>query len=114
MDIAPWSAQLRKGAAELVVLSILAGGAERYGLQILERANRAGDIVSDGTLYPLLSRLEKDGKLQSRWDLQDGPHPRKYYRLTRDGAAMLPAMAAAWIKFRTAMCDIVESEHAPL
>jgi len=109
MDIAQWSAQLRKGAAELVVLSILAGGEDRYGLQILEKANGGGDIVSEGALYPLLSRLEKDGKLVSHWVLDDGPHPRKFYRLTRQGAEALPAMTAAWIKFRTAMSGIVET-----
>jgi PadR family transcriptional regulator PadR len=109
MDIAQWSAQLRKGAAELVVLSIMAEGEDRYGLQILEKANGGGDIVSEGALYPLLSRLEKDGKLASRWVVDDGPHPRKFYRLTRQGAAALPAMTAAWIKFRTAMSGIVET-----
>jgi PadR family transcriptional regulator PadR len=110
MEIAPWLAQLRKGAAELVVLSIVKRG-ERYGLQILEEANSVGEIVSDGALYPLLNRLEKDGKLASRWVLEDGPHPRKYYRLTGDGASYLRAMRSAWIAFRTAMSSVVEKER---
>lgn len=109
MDIAPWQAQLRKGAAELVVLSIL-GRAECYGLQILEQANLAGDIVSDGALYPLLNRLEKDGKLASRWVTDDSAHPRKYYRLTPEGEETLGAMKAAWIAFRIAMCGVVEKD----
>ena len=108
MDIGPWQAQLRKGAAELVVLSILRG-AERYGLEILERANRAGGVVTEGALYPLLSRLEKEGKLASRWTVEEGPHPRKYYRLTDDGAALLAAMTDAWVAFRAAMTEIVEA-----
>lgn len=107
MDIAPWLAQLRKGAAELVVLAIV-GRSECYGLQILQSANEAGDIVSDGALYPLLNRLEKDGKLSSRWVTDDGSHPRKYYRLTKEGAATLTAMKGAWIDFRTAMSGVVE------
>jgi len=49
MDMTSWQAQLRKGAAELVVLATLAKG-EAYGLQILDRANQAGEIVSDGAL----------------------------------------------------------------
>ncbi|HEY5107426.1 MAG TPA: PadR family transcriptional regulator [Caulobacteraceae bacterium] len=108
MDITPWLAQLRKGAAELTVLSVIADGGECYGLQILERANVGGDIVSDGALYPLLSRLEKEGKLSARWVLEEGPHPRKYYRLTDQGAALVPVMIQAWTDFRQAMTRIVE------
>lgn len=107
MEIGPWQAQLRKGAAELGVLACLRDR-ERYGVQILERTNRAGDIVTEGALYPLLSRLEKEGKLRSRWVTEDGPHPRKYYALTETGAALLAAMTQAWVGFRTAMTDVVE------
>ena len=107
MDIASWLAQLRKGAAELVILAITGRG-ECYGLQILEQANAGGDIVSDGALYPLLNRLEKDGKLTSRWVTDDSAHPRKYYRLTPAGAETLTAMQQAWIAFRTAMSSVVE------
>lgn len=110
MDIAPWLSQLRKGAAELVVLAIVGRG-ECYGLQILEAANSAGDIVSDGALYPLLNRLEKDGKLSSRWVTDDATHPRKYYRLTDDGAAAFAAMQDAWVAFRTAMSGVVEKKQ---
>ena len=110
MDIAPWQAQLRKGAAELVVLAVLRGG-ERYGADILEQANRAGGIVAEGALYPLLNRLEKDGKLSARWSVDDGPHPRKYYRLTDDGAALLATMTETWVAFRLAMTDIVEAKR---
>ncbi len=109
MDIAPWLSQLRKGAAELVVLAIVSRG-ECYGLQILERANADGDIVSDGTLYPLLNRLEKDGKLASRWVTDHAAHPRKYYRLSKDGGATFAAMLEAWVAFRTAMSGVVEKK----
>ena len=108
MDIAPWQAQLRKGAAELVVLALLRGG-DRYGAEILARANRAGGVVTEGALYPLLSRLEKEGKLASRWVVEGGPHPRKYYRLTDEGVALLAAMTDAWVAFRAAMTEIVEA-----
>lgn len=110
MDLAPWCSQLRKGAAELAVLSLV-DGRERYGLQLLEAANAGGEIVAEGALYPLLSRLERDGKLAARWVVGDGPHPRKYYRLTADGRATRDAMTSAWIAFRTAMADIVETRR---
>jgi PadR family transcriptional regulator PadR len=110
MEISSWNAQLRKGAAELVVLSILAR-AEAYGLQILERANGAGEIVTEGALYPLLARLEKDSKLKSRWVTDDGPHPRKFYQLTADGAAAQVEMIKAWVAFRMAMSKVVEEDR---
>jgi PadR family transcriptional regulator PadR len=105
MDMNSWQSQLRKGAAELVVLATLAKG-EAYGLQILDLANRAGEVVSDGALYPLLTRLEKAGKIAARWDTEQGPNPRKYYRLTPEGAAMLTEMRELWGCFRQ-MVDIL-------
>lgn len=105
MDLNSWQSQLRKGAAELVVLSVLAKG-EGYGLEILDRANKVGEVVSDGALYPLLARLEKAGKVAARWDTDQGPNPRKYYRLTPEGEAMLGEMRQLWRGFR-AMLDVL-------
>ena len=108
MDITPWISQLRKGAAEFAVLSILAKR-DRYGLEILDAANSAGDLVSEGALYPLLNRLEKDGKVESRWETAESANPRKYYRITADGSRTVAAMLGAWIDFRSAMSATVEN-----
>ena len=67
--------------------------------------------MAEGALYPLLNRLEKDGKLSARWALEEGPHPRKYYRLNAGGAQLLSEMTTAWIGFRKAMTDIVETDR---
>jgi len=58
--------------------------------------------VADGTIYPLLNRLEKEGRVASRWapDLGAGP-PRKYYRLTRAGRGALAGMRPIWRGFQT-------------
>ena len=110
MDIAGWQSQLRKGAAELVLLCVLARG-EAYGVEILARIREGGDLVSEGTLYPLLSRLEKSGRIAARWELPvEGGNPRKYYRLTAEGAALATAMRAAWIDFRTTITTLVEDQ----
>ncbi len=110
MDLAGWQTQLRKGAAELVVLAILGRG-ERYGLQILEETGAAGAVISEGALYPLLNRLEREGKLSSRWSLDEGvSHPRKYYRLTPEGERLLGGMRAAWGEFHKSITDIVERQ----
>jgi PadR family transcriptional regulator PadR len=111
MDTTNWQAQLRKGAAELVVLSILGRG-ERYGLQILDETSAAGGVVSEGSLYPLLNRLERDGKLAARWNLDEGfNHPRKYYSLTDDGRRLLAEMTAVWADFRKTISSIVELDR---
>ncbi len=106
MDLNSWQSQLRKGTAELVVLALLAAG-EAYGMQILDRANRAGEVVSDGALYPFPARLEKAGKVAGRWDTTEGGNPRKYYRLTPEGAALLAEMRTLWRGFRTTMDQLV-------
>ncbi len=109
MDTTNWQGQLRKGAAELVILAILDQG-EAYGLEILEHTSKAGGVVSEGSLYPLLNRLERDGKLASRWNLDEGvSHPRKYYRLTEDGRGLLAEMRLIWTDFRKTISSIVES-----
>jgi PadR family transcriptional regulator PadR len=108
MTTASWHSQLRKGASELVVLSLLAHG-ERYGVQLLNEAESAGSMLSEGTIYPLLARLEREGKLSSRWVLDaEASHPRKYYRLTATGTRLVKEMRQAWIVFRTTMTAIVE------
>jgi len=110
MDTTSWQTQLRKGAAELVILAILGRG-ERYGLQILEETAAAGGVVTDGALYPLLNRLEREGKLAARWSLDEGVrHPRKYYRLTPAGERLLARMRQLWAEFRKTITSIVEGE----
>lgn len=112
MDISSWQSQLRKGAAELVVLSLLQGR-ERYGLEILEEAGGSGGVLSDGTLYPLLTRLEREGKVQSRWVMaEDARVPRKYYRLSAEGEAMIAEMKRIWKEFSAFVSNATkESAH---
>ena len=111
MDINSWQAQLRKGTAELVVLSLLANG-ERYGLEILELAGGSGGVVSDGSIYPLLTRLERDGKVQARWVMAaDAKIPRKYYRLTGEGIALVAEMQRIWYEFSAFVSSAIEEAN---
>lgn len=111
MDISTWQSQLRKGAAELVVLAVLSRR-EAYGLEILEGTKAAGDLLAEGALYQLLNRLEREGKLASRWDM-DGEtrHPRKYYALTSQGRKLFTQMREAWAEFDEAMNTIMEKSR---
>jgi PadR family transcriptional regulator PadR len=113
MDLNAWKSQLRKGAAELAVLAAL-DRQESYGLELLERIHAAGGLdLSEGSIYPLLNRLQKEGKIRGRWvEDADAAHPRKYYGLTDDGRALLGEMLAEWAQFEAGMRHILAQEAA--
>lgn len=89
--------QMYKGVAELALLSVVQDSAE-YGLRILELLREeAGLDIAEGTLYPLLYRLEKRGSIRSEWRILDeASHPRKYYVITPHGKAALKAHFDDW------------------
>lgn len=91
-----WTSQARKGFLELIVMSLL-GQREFYGYELVEQIRSLGDIeVSDGTLYTVLARLQKEGFLHHRWEqLEKGP-ARKYYALSPQGKDALKDMHGVW------------------
>src|SRR5579863_726564 len=102
-----WEVQLRKGCLELAILAALWGG-KRYGLEILVRLESDSDlIVSEGTVYPLLSRLKASGLVTSEWVESDAGHPRKYYALTAAGRHRAQEMAAMWARFSASMSRLL-------
>ena len=90
--------QRYKGVLELALMSLLQDGAQ-YGLKILDVLHaEAGLDLSEGTLYPLLHRLEKAGMIKADWRHEEGAsHPRKYYALTAAGATELKAQGDIWL-----------------
>jgi PadR family transcriptional regulator PadR len=106
-DAEKWEVQLRKGCLELAILASLWGG-RLYGLEILRHlADRSDLIVSEGTVYPLLSRLKALGLVTSEWVESDGGHPRKYYSLTAAGRQRAHAMAGIWSQFSSSMTRLL-------
>src|SRR6266852_4505993 len=94
-----WEVQLRKGCLELAILASLWGG-KLYGLEILRRMESdSALIVSEGTVYPLLSRLKTLGLVRSEWVESDAGHPRKYYALTAAGKQRALQMVEIWARF---------------
>ena len=110
-SLSSWKSQLRKGAAELAVLAFLGRG-EAYGLQILQAITASGELgVSEGSIYPLLKRLEKSGKIVARWaETRDGGAPRKYYALSDEGRALLTGMTQEWQSFSAELTRLVEDQ----
>lgn len=104
MEIDSWKSQLRKGMAELAVLSIL-DPKERYGLEIIEQLSADANLgISAGTVYPLLNRLRREGKVESAWrETANSSHPRKYYVLTKEGRRFLQTLKVEWERLSIAM-----------
>lgn len=94
-EIAKWRSQLRKGSLELAVLLALQKE-RRYGLELVDVLNRAKLGISEGSIYPLLSRLRTEKKVATEWVDSGVGHAHKYYELTPLGRATLKAMLAAW------------------
>jgi PadR family transcriptional regulator, regulatory protein PadR len=91
-----WKVQLRKGCIELAVLATLWDG-RLYGLEILRRLEYfSGLTVSEGTLYPLLSRLNTAGWVTSEWQEAPLGHPRRYYTLSPRGKRHTQEMSRVW------------------
>jgi len=102
---APVYRELIAASSRPMVLSILAGG-ESYGYQMLKQVKLlSGGSVdwSDGMLYPVLHRLERDGLIAGRWQLTDAGRRRKYYRLTDRGKRQLSRDRASWRTLTTAL-----------
>jgi PadR family transcriptional regulator PadR len=92
----------------LAVLAVLATG-RSYGLEILQTLGARPRLVpSEGTIYPLLNRLRREGLAQAEWVESDSGHPRKYYSLTREGRERAARMAKNWVGFSTGLTDLVE------
>ena len=102
-----WEVQLRKGCLELAVLAAL-WDQKLYGLEILRRLESDSDlIVSDGTVYPLLSRLKTLGLVRSEWIIAEVGHPRRYYALTAAGKRRALDMARIWTRFTSSMSRLL-------
>jgi PadR family transcriptional regulator PadR len=94
-----WQEQLRRGSLDLAILLAVSPG-PRYGLSIIQHLEAFTDLViTEGTIYPILARLTREGLLAAEWVEGEAPHARKYYRLTRQGARRLGEMTQQWLEF---------------
>jgi PadR family transcriptional regulator PadR len=93
-------AQMRRGTLQYCVLAVLASE-ERYGFDLVRSLGDAdGMVTSEGTIYPLLSRLRRDGLVESRWRESSSGPPRRYYRATEAGKSALDDFRREWRRFR--------------
>lgn len=104
------SRELKRGTIELVLLTLLEER-ERYGYEIvaaIEEHSGGRLEVKDGTLYPVLYRLEEAGFVEPRWETQERGVPRKYYRITAAGEAESGRLRTEWREFAAGLDAILD------
>jgi DNA-binding PadR family transcriptional regulator len=92
--------ELRRGIIVLAVLSQLSQ--EQYGYSLINNLRECGLEIDQGTLYPLLRRLESQGLLQSNWRIE-ADRPRRYYVISKEGQELLPQLKQEWNSIVTLM-----------
>lgn len=102
------STNLRKGVLEHCVLAMIGDG-EMYGLDIANGLQRRGLLTSEGTLYPLLARLRRNGLVETSWRESTQGAPRRYYSLTPAGADSLAVFVSIWTTFSAAVTETLSS-----
>lgn len=100
--------QLRRGTIEFCVLALLRDR-ERYGFELVRTLSGVdGMVTSEGTIYPLLTRLRREDLVTTSWRESDSGPPRRYYRLTEAGKAALTDFTKEWARFRDAVDSLLE------
>ncbi|MBA2301802.1 MAG: PadR family transcriptional regulator [Acidobacteria bacterium] len=106
--------ELKRGSLELIILHLLSPG-EAYGYEIVSKliAETDGALeLSDGTLYPVLYRLERGEFVAVRWETPERGVPRKYYRLTEKGREQLERLKYEWTTFANAMRSLLDQDRS--
>lgn len=104
--------ELVKGSTSIMILSLLARG-DMYGYQMMQELKLTSKNVfelKEGTLYPLLHGLEKDGAIESYWFDTDEGRRRKYYKITDDGRELLSRKKLEWSSFVEAINTVIGKE----
>lgn len=100
-------AQMRKGILEFCTLLAVAEGG-LYAADILAALKKADLLVVEGTLYPLLSRLKRDGLVSYEWQESNSGPPRKYYSLTQKGHNVIAELADSWKTLSTSINTLIK------
>ena len=102
------SQELRRGILVLATLSQL--GEAKYGYALIEELSRRGLDIEQGTIYPLLRRLEEQGLLESEWNVE-GSRPRRYYKISSAGEELLESLKEEWQQLVNVMDTLLNEER---
>jgi PadR family transcriptional regulator, regulatory protein PadR len=102
-------AQMRRGVLPYCVLAMLQDK-ERYGFELVHALSAVdGMVTGEGTIYPLLARLRRQGRVETTWQESASGPPRRYYRITSSGRDALTEFAGSWRRFRGSVDDLLAS-----
>jgi DNA-binding PadR family transcriptional regulator len=99
--------ELRRGVLVLATLSQLKEA--KYGYALIEEFSSRGLEIDQGTLYPLLRRLEEQGLLESEWNVE-GSRPRRYYQISSTGEELLQVLTDDWLALVRVIKDLLLDE----
>lgn len=105
--------ELRRGTLEMVLLRLLAER-DRYGYELITELEERSDgklALRDGTLYPVLYRMEESGWVEPYWETQPRGVPRKYYRLTSEGRRQLARTLEDWRDYVEVVSRLIGTER---
>jgi PadR family transcriptional regulator PadR len=97
--------ELRRGVLVVAVLSQLRTA--QYGYSLRQALAERGMPIEEGTLYPLMRRLEEQGLLVSEWRIEEGP-PRRYYKLSAKGTRVYAELTENWYSLVTTMAKLID------
>lgn len=110
-NIKNWLTQIKKGYLDLCILALVDSEGRAYGLQMIQSLEEVSVSIKEGTLYPLLNRMTKEGLLSSSWETPESQgHPRKFYSLTSVGKQTLLSMQAEYQSMYKILQEIAERE----
>jgi PadR family transcriptional regulator PadR len=114
-DTTTFDKELKRGTLEMILLRLISER-QMYGYELAATLeSRGGSLfrIKEGTLYPVLYRMEKAGYIEARWEMLERGVPRKYYRLTKSGVKFLETRIAEWKEFISAIERLMEKEKTP-
>lgn len=97
--------ELRRGVLMLAVLSQLKD--EQYGYSLKQSLEEKGMDINEGTLYPLLRRLEAQNLLESDWQVVDDTRPRRYYKMSQEGETIYANLTQEWNEMVSVMNNLL-------
>jgi PadR family transcriptional regulator PadR len=105
--------ELKRGTLEMILLKLLSEK-PMYGYELVSTLERRGGQpfqLKEGTLYPVLYRMENAGWIQARWETLERGVPRKYYQLTPSGDEQLKTLISDWLEFSSAIWHLLGTEQ---
>lgn len=110
---ANWVTQVRKGLLELSILNAIRSG-RLYGYDIVKTLRATeGLVISEGTIYPILSRFRREGLVEATIEPSPGGPARRYYSLTPEGLATLRKMSTYWQQIKRGIDSTANKEPMP-